>query len=140
MLDSESPKMEKPEFFKKPILRYLGGILNLSYSYCFYAYFWSNINSNEIVFTLLFLFLANILWIFIFYSLHLRNDKKNINEMRILMGVRSIIFLAGNAFQLYRDSFVLDISLSYYYIFFEILLSMAILIIDGSVYKKYKDY
>lgn len=140
MLDSESPKMEKPDFFKKPILRYLGGILNLSYSYCFYEYFWSYINSNEIVFTFLFLFLANILWIFFFYSLHLRNDEKNIKQIRILMGSRSIIFLAGNAFQLYRNSFVLGISLSYYYIFFELLLSITILIIDGSVYKKYKDY
>ena len=128
--------MDKPLVFKSKFLTYLGAILNVVYGIVFYFNTFKNVNNGVLVFLVSVLFLCNIIWILLFYSLHLSEDKSNVNELRITILFRATVFFSLNAFRTIESSYSWIATL---YLFLVIIISVVIYFIDRRMFEKYND-
>lgn len=99
-------------------LKSISFILLILYLFSMYMYFLLKENSELFTGLVLIFFIANIIWIFVYYSLYLQDNNENIKFLRVAIGMRLVTFISINIFRLLPNFGVLNSITTYLFILY----------------------
>lgn len=117
----------------KYISRYIGAILLVFYMLSFYMYYNSDETNQFYTFTVLILYFFNIIWILIYYSAYLNENKPYITKLRWIIIIRIVVFMSLTLFRLTPQFGYFNSTSSLLYFIVLIMLMFIILSVDKTI-------